>query len=58
SIDDSQEELAGELEHLIHALNLQDHIAVVGSVWELLPTLYAVTDIYCTPSVMEGFGMS
>jgi glycosyltransferase involved in cell wall biosynthesis len=58
SIDDSQEELAGELEHLIHALHLQDHIAVVGSVWELLPTLYAMTDIYCTPSVMEGFGMS
>jgi glycosyltransferase involved in cell wall biosynthesis len=58
SIDDSQEELAGELEHLIHALHLQDHIAVVGFVWELLPTLYAVTDIYCTPSVMEGFGMS
>jgi len=38
--------------------NLQNHIAVVGSVWELLPTLYAITDIYCTPSVMEGFGMS
>jgi glycosyltransferase involved in cell wall biosynthesis len=30
----------------------------VGSVWELLPTLYAITDIYCTPSIMEGFGMS
>jgi glycosyltransferase involved in cell wall biosynthesis len=58
SIDDSQEELAGELERLIQALHLQDHIAVVGSVWELLPTLYAITDIYCTPSVMEGFGMS
>jgi glycosyltransferase involved in cell wall biosynthesis len=24
----------------------------------MLPTLYAVTDVYCTPSVMEGFGMS
>jgi len=58
SIDDSQEKLAGELKHLIHTLDLQNHIAVVGSVWELLPTLYAVTDIYCTPSVMEGFGMA
>ncbi len=58
SIDDHQEKLAGELEHLIRALDLQNHIAVVGSIWELLPTLYAVTDIYCTPSVMEGFGMS
>jgi len=58
SIDDTQEELAGDLKHLIQALDLQGHIAVVGSVWELLPTLYAITDIYCTPSVMEGFGMS
>jgi mannosylfructose-phosphate synthase len=58
SIDDNQEKLAGELKHLIHTLDLQSHIAVVGSVWELLPTLYAITDIYCTPSVMEGFGMS
>ena len=33
-------------------------VAAVGSVWDLLPTLYAITDVYCTPSVMEGFGMS
>jgi glycosyltransferase involved in cell wall biosynthesis len=58
SIDDHQEKLAGELKHLIRSLNLQSHITVVGSIWELLPTLYAVTDIYCTPSIMEGFGMS
>jgi glycosyltransferase involved in cell wall biosynthesis len=58
SIDDSQKELAGNLKGLIHTLDLGGHIAVVGSVWELLPTLYAITDIYCTPSVMEGFGMS
>jgi mannosylfructose-phosphate synthase len=58
SIDDTKKELAVELEGMIRALNLQDHVAVVGSVWDLLPTLYAVTDVYCTPSVMEGFGMS
>ncbi len=58
SIDDTQEELTRDLKHLIQALDLQGHVAVVGSVWELLPTLYAITDIYCTPSVMEGFGMS
>ncbi len=58
SIDENQEDLAGKLKHLIRGLNLQNHIAVVGSVWDLLPTLYAVTDVYCTPSVMEGFGMS
>lgn len=43
---------------LIHDLHLEDDVAVVGSVWEQLPCLYAVTSIYCTPSVMEGFGMS
>jgi glycosyltransferase involved in cell wall biosynthesis len=58
SIDDTKKELAVGLKGMIRALNLQDHVAVVGSVWDLLPTLYAVTDVYCTPSVMEGFGMS
>lgn len=43
---------------LIHDLGLQDDVAVLGSVWDLLPCLYAVSSVYCTPSVMEGFGMS
>jgi glycosyltransferase involved in cell wall biosynthesis len=58
SIDENEELLARELKQLIRALKLQRHVAVVGYVWDLLPTLYAVTDVYCTPSVMEGFGMS
>ena len=60
SIDESKRELAGELESLIHSLptQVQSHVVVVGSVWDMLPTIYAVTDVYCTPSVMEGFGMS
>ncbi|MFW6098037.1 MAG: glycosyltransferase family 4 protein, partial [Chloroflexota bacterium] len=31
---------------------------VLGYVWDELPDLYAITDVYCSPSVMEGFGMS
>jgi len=58
SIDDTQEKLARELRSLIKDCNVETHTAVIGSVWDILPTLYAVTDIYCTPSVMEGFGMS
>ncbi len=58
SIDDNQPDLARELRHLIRNLDVQRHVAVVGSVWEWLPRLYAVTSVYCTPSVMEGFGMS
>ncbi len=58
SIDDSQAALAQALRSLIRDLGLTNRVAVVGSVWELLPTLYAISAIYCTPSVMEGFGMS
>jgi glycosyltransferase involved in cell wall biosynthesis len=58
SIDDNEKDLARELRGLIRSLGLRGHIAVVGSIWDVLPTLYAVTDAYCTPSVMEGFGMS
>lgn len=58
SIDENKGELARDLLDLIHTLSLEDHVAVVGSVWDILPTLYAITDVYCTPSVMEGFGMS
>ena len=58
AIDENAGALAGDLVQLIRSLNLQDRVAVVGSISELLPTVYAVTDVYCTPSVMEGFGMS
>ncbi len=43
---------------LIHDLHIEDDVIILGSVWEQLPYLYAVSAVYCTPSVMEGFGMS
>ena len=43
---------------LIHELGLERDVITVGSVWTQLPCLYAVAAVYCTPSVMEGFGMS
>jgi glycosyltransferase involved in cell wall biosynthesis len=58
SIDDSNEALAQDLRDLIGELHLDDVTAVVGYIREILPKIYAVTDVYCTPSVMEGFGMS
>jgi sucrose-phosphate synthase len=58
SIDPNEKQLAEELGRLIHTLDLENHVAVVGHVWEWLPALYAITDVYCTPSIMEGFGMS
>lgn len=43
---------------LISDLHLERDVAVLGSVWDQLPCLYVVSSVYCTPSVMEGFGMS
>ena len=43
---------------LIHDLDIERDVIVLGSVWDHLPCLYGVTSVYCTPSVMEGFGMS
>ena len=55
---DKNRKLGHELIELINNLNLSSRVAVLGSVWENLPGLYNITDIYCSPSVMEGFGMS
>jgi len=43
---------------LFGELGLERDVITLGSVWERLPCLYAVAAVYCTPSVMEGFGMS
>jgi glycosyltransferase involved in cell wall biosynthesis len=58
SIDPLAGQLAKDLMALITELGIDGNVIVVGSVWERLPKIYAITDIYCTPSVMEGFGMS
>ncbi len=58
TIDPINEVLFEELTGLIESLGLADHVAVLGSVWDELPCLYATAAVYCTPSIMEGFGMS
>lgn len=58
SIDQTEEELSGNLLNLIKELGQESYIAVIGYEWERLPLIYAVTSIYCSPSVMEGFGMA
>jgi glycosyltransferase involved in cell wall biosynthesis len=55
---DQRQPLAADLESLIDSLNIRDSVLVLGSIWDVLPQIYAIADIYCTPSVMEGFGMS
>jgi glycosyltransferase involved in cell wall biosynthesis len=58
SIDEGRPELASSLKELIHRLGLDHDVAAVGSIWDLLPTIYAITSVYCTPAIVEGFGMS
>lgn len=58
SIDDTEEELAADLHGLMDELDVAGDVAVLGYVWDELPDLYAITAVYCSPSVMEGFGMS
>ncbi len=58
AIDEHASPVAEELTGLVDALGLEHDVITVGSVWEQLPCLYAISDVYCTPSVMEGWGMS
>jgi D-inositol-3-phosphate glycosyltransferase len=58
SIDENNTPLAQELMALLVACKVQGATAAVGSIWNELPAIYAISDIYCTPSIMEGFGMS
>jgi len=58
SIDPQAGKLHDSLLQLIGEYGLRDDVVVLGSVWDHLPLLYDATHVYCTPSVMEGFGMS
>ena len=57
SLDDTKRELAVRLRRLMDSLGLRDCVAAYIPD-EILPSLYAAAAVYCTPSVMEGFGMS
>jgi glycosyltransferase involved in cell wall biosynthesis len=58
SVDPKAEALHAELRHLVQDLGLEADVVMLGSIWEQLPFIYDITSVYCTPSVMEGFGMS
>lgn len=58
TIDPQAGEISRELTALITERGLSGRVASLGSIWEYLPSLYGMTAVYCTPSIMEGFGMS
>lgn len=58
TIDKNNKTLSTELNQLIESLEVKNKVISLGSIWDVLPQIYAITDIYCTPSIMEGFGMT
>ena len=58
AIDKNRVKLSSELLGLIRERGIEDHVAVIGNEKERMPLIYSVSSIYCSPSVMEGFGMS
>lgn len=58
SIDRTEETLYAELTGLIKELGIDKEVIVIGHEAARLPYLYSLLSLYCSPSVMEGFGMS
>ncbi len=58
SIDKTEPELYEELTGLIKSLGIEDEVIAIGHEAARLPYLYSLLSVYCSPSVMEGFGMS
>src|SRR6056297_3173171 len=58
ALEKSEPELYESLIDLMRELKVEDAVIPIGHEAERLPYLYALTSVYCSPSVMEGFGMS
>src|SRR6056297_1540799 len=58
AMEKNESELYDELTDLMKELGIEDFVIPIGHEADRLPLLYALTSVYCSPSVMEGFGMS
>lgn len=58
AMEKSEPELYEELIDLMKRLGVENFVIPIGHEAARLPYLYALTSVYCSPSVMEGFGMS
>jgi mannosylfructose-phosphate synthase len=58
ALEKSEPELYDELIDLMKQLGVENFVIPLGHEAARLPYLYALTSVYCSPSVMEGFGMS
>ena len=58
AVDDRRKDIADDLYRIIREEGVKDSVITVGSVYDELPFIYAASNVYCTPSINEGFGMS
>jgi glycosyltransferase involved in cell wall biosynthesis len=58
AVDDRREDIADDIYRIIEEEGVRDSVITVGSVYDELPFIYAASNVYCTPSINEGFGMS
>jgi len=58
AVSEDKNPVAQQLRNQIRTTAFSSRIITIGAVPELVSSLYAVSSIYATPSVMEGFGMS
>jgi glycosyltransferase involved in cell wall biosynthesis len=58
ALDDTAGELAVKLRQLIKDSGAEKYILPIGNQKTRLPKFHAISSVYCSPSVMEGFGMA
>lgn len=59
TLSPDNKELYDECMGLIAKHGIRDSVVIIGMIpRELMSELYAITTVYCSPSEMEGFGMS
>jgi len=58
AIDKSAPDLYKELTGLAKKLGVEKQVIALGHEPKQVPYLYNITEAYCSPSIMEGFGMS
>lgn len=58
AVDQHKKELFDQISGLIDKHGIRERTSVIGWAGDHLPAIYRATSVYCTPSVMEGFGMA
>ncbi len=55
---DQTKDLAVDLKKMLEDEGVLKNTFLIGRDWDTLPPTYSLASIYCSPSIMEGFGMA